>query len=270
MLSRSLLARSFHAAVAAAAALAFSAGACTSATVLSEPSSIGPADAATQADGANGGGSGSSDASACRPASVETYKPDAYRSATGAYQGACKSESNVDLVELFFGSCLGQNASKQACATYVKDYPQCAACIVTPDTSAHYGPIVARQGFVTGNLAGCIELTDPVGLSCAKALQALDGCERAACAANCPVTSQASLDAYGECAGQANQGGCQSYEQAASCADGEREGGTLAASVCFRGPSFKDFYDSVVPLFCGPPPSAPHADAGASPDAPND
>jgi hypothetical protein len=123
----------------------------------------------------------------------------------------------------------------------------CAACILTPVAAARLGPIIDYGGFVGKNTAGCIELVDPGGLPCATAVQALTGCELQACQANCPVSSAASADDYYECAQAADGAGCASYAAMASCSQGLD---ASPASVCDSA-SFKDFYDAVVPLFCG-------------------
>jgi hypothetical protein len=113
-------------------------------------------------------------------------------------------------------------------------------------------------------VAGCIELSDPGALSCAKSVQALSECELAACAANCPVSDPASLDAYDLCAAHADHTGCATYYSvAASCTSAVAEAGTYAAPSCLET-DFRRFYDYVVPLFCGAPPAdAGLADTGA-------
>ena len=127
-------------------------------------------------------------------------------------------------------------------------YAACADCILTPAGSARLGPIVDYGGFVGKNVAGCIELADPGSLPCATAVQALTGCELKACSANCPVGDAPSLAAYYQCADYADGTGCATYSAMASCEGAELDGG--AASICGNA-AFKDFYDAVVPLFCG-------------------
>ncbi|HZU85382.1 MAG TPA: hypothetical protein VE987_20765 [Polyangiaceae bacterium] len=200
------------------------------------------------------------DASACRPGDVETYQPAGYTSATAPGQGVCvRGGFNFDPIQGFYEACLGPAATAAKCASFKADpaTSACARCILTADTDAHYGPLVDHGGFITPNVAGCIELTDPRGMSCAKAVQALSGCELAACEANCPVHDAASLVAYDACADQADVTGCASYSSAAGCVAGESDSG---AAACLAT-SFVDFYDAVVPLFCGPAPS--RLDAGA-------
>jgi hypothetical protein len=231
---------------------------------------------ASASDGEDVAVAPSDGASSCRPGDVQTYVPSAYRPATAAWQGVCVAVAGQDAgspIQLFYDACLGPGASKDACTTFTQTYPACAACILTPATADQYGPVIGYSGvaqgyggFVQPNVAGCIELTDPSkGLSCAKAVQALSGCELEACEANCPVHDSASLDAYGQCAREvdgagggdaAPAGGCQSYATKASCRADEADS---SASTCLS-PSFKAYYDFAVPLFCGAQPTA-------SPDA---
>jgi hypothetical protein len=225
--------------------------------------------------GSSGGGSGGSlsDAGACQPGSVQTFQPTAYRPSTAAWQGVCLPHAGQDPIQLFHDKCLG-GASASLCDEFKQDYPACAACILTPDTADHYGPLIQHGGFVTGNVAGCLELTDPGALSCAKSVQALDQCELASCEANCPVTDSNTFGAYNQCAAQAAGNGCGVYDAAATtCTDPLADAGP--EGICLVA-DFTTFYYSVVPLFCGPPPqqgleagvdaSAP--EAGASDDAP--
>jgi hypothetical protein len=141
----------------------------------------------------------------------------------------------------------------------------CAACIVTTESADFYGPVIDHGGFVTPNVAGCIELTDHSQYTCAENVQALTGCELAACEANCPVHDAASRAAYDACAAQAAQGGCTAFATAAKCADALQDGGPAANCLL---PMFQDFYNAVVPLFCGSAPQRP--DAGLSFDAANE
>ena len=82
--------------------------------------------------------------------------------------------------------------------------------------------------------------------------------------------------AYDTCALQAAHGGCQSYDMAAACRYAEPDVGPTAGCLI---QTFHEFYDAVVPLFCGAPPNTleggiqPSFDASpdvishASPDA---
>src|SRR5260370_24245835 len=103
------------------------------------------------------------------------------------------------------------------------------ACILTADKAKWYGPFVGSGGCVQVNMAGCIEVTDPDGTLCARAVQVLSDCELAACKANCPVTDSLSLTAYDSCATLADRTGCAAYQSAASCIAMEVDRGLPAA-----------------------------------------
>ncbi len=190
--------------------------------------------------------------------------PKAYHSATNPYQGACSTQQLSD----FYAACLDPSIATAASCYSFSQSPStaaCASCILTPEAAAAYGPLVDHGSFVTENVGGCIELTDSSGLTCAKAQQALEGCQLAACEANCPVHDATTRDAYDACAATATTSGCQQYESKAACARDFQESG---ASIC-AGQTFKAFYDAVAPRFCGPAPDAAappyeagHADAG--------
>jgi hypothetical protein len=221
------------------------------------------------------------DSSACRPGDVETFQPLSYHPAAAAWQGVC----SPDAIAGFYAACIGPERTSTACDAFMSDKTTgpCAACILTPDTASHDGPLISHQTFITANVAGCIELTDRGSLYCAKVVQALGGCELAACQANCPVNDSASLAAYDACAGQADIAGCQSYAMLAACVDAGDAG---QSAKCLTA-SFPDFYNQVVPLFCGAPPpgldgavlpefdastdaSSAAADAAAAMDGSND
>jgi hypothetical protein len=248
------------------ALLAGDAGGCSSSPSLPPSPANGSPDATV--DGPSDGPLPPGDASACRPGDVATYRPAAYVPATAAHKGAC---SDID-IQIFFDTCLGPTKSSAGCSAFKsgKTTGACAACIVTPATADHYGPVIDDGGFVTANVAGCIELTDDLnGFACAKSVQALSGCELAACQANCPVNDTASRAAFDACAAQAahGEGSCQYYDTMASqCSDAERDAGQAAACLLSV---FKNFYDTVVPLFCGSPPQ--RSDSGSLPfDASSD
>jgi hypothetical protein len=221
-----------------------------------------PADGMATGSG-DGGTSPSGDANACRPGDVETYQPKAYRPAAAAWQGVCSAAQ----IGGFYDDCLGAQATTTTCDAFKADKTSspCAACIETLDGASHDGPLISHGTFLTTNVAGCVELTDPAGLSCAKALQALSGCQLYACEANCPVNDSASRMAFDSCADQASHAGCASYYTATGCASSERDSGRAADCLL---PAFLDFYNAVVPLFCGAPASdfdagSPQFDASA-------
>jgi hypothetical protein len=248
------------------------AGACNiTPRATSEDPSDGSTGSATEG-GASSGAFIGSDADACQPGSVATYRPDAYHSASGVGQGACVTDDAGDPISEFYEQCLGPNRSNDLCNQFRQSNASCVACILTPESAANYGPILDQGGFVTANVAGCLELAGDQQqqphaseLPCAKAVQALAGCELEACAANCPVDDGASLAKYDACSASAGTGGCQSYEMAAACANAEGEASAFGAA-CLS--DFQTFYSAVVPVFCGPP--APGDASAAAPDAPGE
>ncbi len=207
---------------------------------------------APDSTGAGGLGFGD-DGGTCQAGEVETYLPAAYRPASGAWQGVCVG-SGVDLIELFYNACFGGQATTDTCNAFKTGSAvnaACAACILTPVTAARFGPIIDYGTFVDRNVAGCIELADPAhGAPCAKAVQALSGCEQAACAANCPVDDPTSLVQFKTCSSEADDAGCASYAAKAACQGAELDLDGGAAIIC-NGMSFEEFYVAVVPLFCG-------------------
>jgi hypothetical protein len=217
---------------------------------------------ATADGGILGGGSSSSGGTnSCVPSDVLTFVQGPYRSAAPP-SGACLDADGGQLWDAFYDACLfGPSKNNDQCTAF-KQTPEnaaCAACILTPATANQLGPILSFGEFVGGNVAGCIEITTPSDPICAKAVQALSDCETAACQANCPVTDEQSLMARVQCVKVADQLGCQSFfNMASNCRADEADAGF--ADLC-NDSTFKDFYDDVVPLFCG------HVavDAGAAP-----
>ncbi len=208
------------------------------------------------------------DGSTCQPGDVRTFVPAAYRPATPVWQDVCTGTQ----ISAFYTACIDPNATPASCQTFYQmdpANPTCAACILTPESMTNYGPLVDHGSFITENVGGCIELTDPTGLVCAKAQQALAGCDLAACEANCPVHDVASRAALDQCTAAAEAAGCQMFAAQASCALQAADAGSSSAAC--DSATFHDFYDLVVPLFCGPPSAAleggaPH-ESGA-PDGP--
>jgi hypothetical protein len=176
----------------------------------------------------------------------------------------------TDQLTAFYAACIDPaTAGLATCQAFSQSdaaNAACAACVVTPESASNYGPLIDQGSLITENVGGCIELTDPNGLPCAKSQQALGGCELAACEANCPVHDDTS--ALDECTAAAAMAGCEMFADQASCVLDIAEAGTSTACV---SATFRDFYDAVVPLFCGSPPppegGAPPPDGRASEDA---
>ncbi|HEY1695410.1 MAG TPA: hypothetical protein VGL81_28890 [Polyangiaceae bacterium] len=247
---------------------------CSVATTAAEnpPSWDGSAAMDAGANSSSGsGGFGGGDADACEPGSLATFRPPPYTPASGAGQGLCVSGAGGDPITGFYQACLAADATVDGCNTFTQMNEACVACILTPETAAKYGPILNHGGFVTANVAGCLELAgdeqpDASELPCAKTVQALAGCELAACEANCAVHDTASLAEYDACATTVESTGCEMYATAAACADSEADASALGAA-CLG--DFMSFYQVVVPAFCGPPvgtdAGAPSLDAAGVP-----
>jgi hypothetical protein len=243
--------------------------ACAPVTVTGSSTSAdaGPLDAA-QIDAATGvdAGIAEPDGGACVPGDVATYHPVYHPPAVQPQ--AC----TPDLVAQFFDACIGSARTTGACNGFRQDNPGCAGCILTPQSATAYGPLVDHGAFVTANVAGCIEVevegaaaiddggSGSEALVCAKAVDALGGCQLAACEANCPVSpdSAASLAQFQACASSADGSGCSTFAAAVSCT--QPDSGVDVPPSCLQS-DFSAFYRSVVPLFCLPPPPV---DAGAA------
>jgi hypothetical protein len=224
--------------------------------------SPGPGAGGPDASGEGSWGAGADAATSCRGSDVSTYLPARYQPAAEP-SAACLGADGGTIWDAYFDACLAPGTTKEACASFTATPANaaCAACVLTSYTSDPLGPIIDYGDFVGPNVAGCIELEAPRELACAKAVQALTGCEIAACQANCPVVNEPSLMAREACAMDADDAGCLSFSQAASaCRASEADAGL--ADPCMIT-AFKDFYDSVVPLFCGQVPG----DASAGSDA---
>ncbi|MDP9036706.1 MAG: hypothetical protein M3O50_18045 [Myxococcota bacterium] len=209
-------------------------------------------------------------ASACRPGNLQAYYPSQYRSAAPP-QNACGAGSNNAAnggpIQLFYDNCLGPNASYSRCDAFKADKSNaaCANCILTPETAPQYGVLITHGGFVSANVAGCLELTQPAGLACAKSTQALADCELAACEANCPVVDANGFAAYSACASEVDQMGCRAYVASATC-DQAFAGADGGLGPC-RAQSFSEFYAAVAAVFCAAAPPASEVDAGAPSEA---
>lgn len=219
-----------------------------------------------------GGPGAASDAGSCGPGEVATYHPT-YPPASVLY-GAC----TMGQVQGLYDACFGSNKSTDRCSDFRASNAACSACIITPESAPAYGPLIEHSGFVSTNVAGCIEVDVADGwasdagaaeLTCAHAVQALEGCELAACEANCEVYDSTSLAAFTSCAQSADQGGCGTFASAAACLDPASDAALPIPAACLEA-DFATFYAMVVPIFCVAPPPydagvGPSLDAGSGP-----
>ena len=240
-------------------------------TAVKSGTSVETMNPGPEAAGGSSGGLSADAGSACHASDVSTYAPSPYVPAA-APSAVCLGVDGGELWDAFYDACFGPANSKASCDSFTSgaSTAACAACILTSYTNERLGPVVNYGDFVDKNVAGCIEVEAPRELPCAKAVQALTGCEIAACQANCPVSDATTLFARKSCAAVADGAGCNSFNAgtedggagvaALSCKATESDAGV--AGPCMDE-TFKQFYEDVVPLFCGRAP----VDASAGFDA---
>jgi hypothetical protein len=188
---------------------------------------------------------------ACPPQTTSGFTTPLYVPA-GLDKGECTSAQ----IDAFYNACLASSSTDATCsAGFGASAPAadvaCGACLLTPQTSTSWGPVVSYTvGTVSLNVAGCMEILGSTsGLACARAYEAANACESYACA-NCTVTSSTSNADHQQCVLAAAAGSCSSYESAAACGDTEADGG--ATAVCFQGSDFTSRFAVLAPIFCGP------------------
>jgi hypothetical protein len=201
--------------------------------------------------GADAGSDGDVAPLVCPPQSTTAFMTPLYVPA-GVDKGECTSAQ----IASFYDACLSSSSTSATCgasfgAAAPADDVACGACLLTPEASTSWGPVVSYTvGTVSLNVAGCMEIAGgAAGLACAKAYEAADACESYACA-SCSVTSATSNANHQACVLAAASGGCTSYESAASCGVAEADSG--ATSTCFEGSDFGSRFAAIAPLFCGP------------------
>jgi hypothetical protein len=242
--------------VAAASAFAFGCGGMVSADPSGEDSTS-TADASTHVtrDAAgggfsqgDGGAAGSCSVGACpAPGDVSRFVPT-WRPPTGAHQGLCTPA----LIDEFYQDCLGTGAGPCSVFGPAGDaaHQACGRCMTSGIDDAAWGPVVASPGLVETNGAGCIALLDPSAIDCAKAVQALDECEHAACDPTCNAASGPAFDDWVQCSAAANACGCAPWLAASNCTQAiAADAGPAAA--CLVGQTFQDFFEITAQVFCG-------------------
>jgi hypothetical protein len=185
------------------------------------------------------------------PADLGSWTPPAYHNAQPAQAAACTTA----LIDDFYASCLGPTGSESACdeswgsSTEDITHATCQECLVTQSSSPMWGPIVNYETSTEGdvvsvNVAGCIELLDPMKVACAMSVQEADECDHQACDTTCP-----GLADFDSCVMVADQGACAPFVKGATCQAAEADGG--AAAACVRGMTFEDRFVAVAEVFCG-------------------
>lgn len=171
-----------------------------------------------------------------------TWKPP-----TGAHQNACTTA----LIAEYYDACL---SSMGSCAAFLQGdaaHAACQACLTSYFGDSQWGPLVNGPDEVETNTSGCIALLDPGAIDCAKAIQAQDQCQHAACDTVCSGSSASGFDSWVTCSAAANGCGCTSWFQAAQCVQ-SLSGAKSPAAPCLVGQTFQDLYYSVAAAFCGP------------------
>jgi hypothetical protein len=191
----------------------------------------------------------------CVPGDVSGYVPSWHPPSPP--QSACTQTELDDLVT----NCFGPVATQQDCDAFRAASPGCWACMVTPDTSATWGPIVASSltPFTYGNFAGClaIQTGDSSSTSCGAQQQAARVCTEYACSGTqCPRNSMLDIDAIAQCVSDALGTVCASYQtKELACVEGlQSEGGSNAAAVHVCSEStygdIPGYYRAIGAVFC--------------------
>jgi hypothetical protein len=158
----------------------------------------------------------------CAPRAITGFVPPPYVHGTG--EGfACNVLSPEPTI--LANDCFGDASTYSTCNSFASTgnddaavSAQCLSCLISPEGSdAGYGGMIQSVVLVP-NLAGCIEGVDQTdaGLSCAMAIQAAWECAEFACKTACPVSDEASQEAYIHCNGEAEGTVCAAYTTAAA------------------------------------------------------
>ncbi|HEY1960238.1 MAG TPA: hypothetical protein VGH28_31730 [Polyangiaceae bacterium] len=162
-------------------------------------------------------------------------------------------------IAAFFDGCFGPQKSTSACQGFenANANANCLKCLITNQNASAYGALIAIGGIDYANTSGCIAILsgDSSATGCGAKAQSVLDCESLACADQCAVTDDASLQLYDQCTSAADQAVCKSY------VDGQCDLTDAGAvnSICLNQPDFEHYYDALAPIFCGGYP----ADAGA-------
>lgn len=222
----------------------FDAGGCSTVTPSPAPPSHGGAQCS--------GGSGN-----CFPHDESAFSPS-WIAPVGAKQGACSSQQ----VSAYYNDCLGTSASQSLCTAWQGANASCYNCLFTDSTAPSYGALVGYGALVNVNLAGCVALSEPCNLSCAKTMQADVQCYNRACDPSqngnvCPVTNQTSFNTYNTCVSSATScSACQGFAQSDNSCEMQIDvPGHNAYADCFGGKAianaqFQDLYNAVAAFMC--------------------
>jgi hypothetical protein len=184
----------------------------------------------------------------CAPGDTTSFVP-AFKPPTPFHQNKCDATQ----IAAYYTNCLPPNGSASACAPWRSANTQCAQCIATPETAASLGPVILRtNGLVTINIAGCVgnATGDLSNTGCSFKEQRAMQCVNFACDPYCGTSTPAELAAYQQCTVDAENGpGCSTFASETQLCRSQLTG---QAAQCVNQTSFQDYYNFIVPLFCGP------------------
>jgi hypothetical protein len=129
----------------------------------------------------------------------------------------------------------------------------CLTCMQSNLSDSAWGAFVLANNMPFPNYGTCIAVADPSQSDCAHKLEGVMQCWWAACNTNCPVTDQASLDAWNTCVGLADQGDCAAiYQDVQTCAAAILAAGSPAAKCILpTRDGDKAIFDAIASILCG-------------------
>jgi hypothetical protein len=145
------------------------------------------------------------------PEDVSSFVPSSPKPAR-AFQSAC----GAGQVTSFYYACAASSASQYSCESWESasaSNSTCAACMISNDTDAAWGPIVNHSDYAFVNQVGCAQRLN--ALTCASAAWEDQSCQMAACDGICDDDGLSELNA---CEANATAGGCKSYDDASTAA----------------------------------------------------
>jgi hypothetical protein len=208
-----------------------------------------PADVAVDTNTGDDGGS------TCAPAPLTNYTIPAYvPPAPGP--GACNNEQ----IAAYYRACWdGTNPNRQSDCAAFKDADAgntaCLTCMESKSSDSAWGAIVIANNLGVPNIATCIAVADPSQLDCAHKVEGEVQCQWAACNSNCPVTDQASADAWNTCVDQATttqDDSTATVQDKLTCLAAISGTGSPAAKcIVPTTKGLKAVLDAIAPILCG-------------------
>lgn len=184
----------------------------------------------------------------CAPGSVTGFSPSWVAPAT-LHQNKCTAANVALAVQCMFDT----TANQTTCDAFTQNATNkpCMDCIFTQQGVGTPGPILVSSTSGRVNIAGCVArmTSDVSSTGCGAKFDAANQCSAYACEPNCTDTSSAGLSELQQCEQDALNGGCSTYNTAASCVDTVTQSGG-AAEACANGNTFLDLATNVAKLFC--------------------